>query len=148
MTPLTLPIRFAKDRQGSAIVEFALLAPVMLTMMLGVFYVAISMQNYNALRSVVSDGVREVMVQYQRGSRLNTDTIESVILSKATGRAYLLDSDRIDVDVSSVDDSRVDGALEFDITVTYTLEDWLPFVDLEETTLTYSRPVFVVAPAP
>lgn len=139
--------RLAGSQRGSTIVEFALLAPVMFAMMIGVFQVALYMQNYNAVRSVVSDTVRFVTVEYQKENDLNADEIHAILLSQAVGDTYMLDTDRIEIDIDPVGTSRVAGATEFSIQVSYTLEDWLPFVDLEETTLTYARPLFVVNPA-
>ena len=40
-----------KDESGSAVVEFALVGPVLIAMLMGVFHVGMAMQNYNALRS-------------------------------------------------------------------------------------------------
>lgn len=137
----------AGDRKGSAIIEFALLAPFMFTLMIGVFQVAVFVQNYNAVRSVVSDTVRFVTVEYQKENDLGEDQIHAVLLSRAIGAPYLLDSDRLEIDISRSATSRVANATEFDVAVSYTLEDWLPFVDFEETTLTYNRPIFVVDPS-
>lgn len=134
------------DQSGSAIIEFALLAPILFTLMIGVFQVAVYMQNYNALRSVVSDTARFVTVEYQKDNDLDSDEIRAVLLSESVGPPYLLDSDRLEIEVEPVATSRVNGAVEFEIDVAYTLEDWLPFVELEQMTLTYNRPVFVVAP--
>ena len=145
--PNYLVRRLAGDRKGSAIVEFALLAPVMFTLMIGVFQVAVFVQNYNALRSVVSDTARFVTVEYQKENDLNEDEIHAILVSQAVGAPYLLDSDRLDIDITTEDTSRVTDATEFNVAVSYTLEDWLPFVDFEETTLTYNRPIFVVDPA-
>lgn len=139
--------RLGGDRQGSTIIEFALLAPVMFTLMIGVFQVAVFVQNYNAVRSVVSDTARFVTVEYQKDNDLNEDEIHAILVSQAVGAPYLLDSDRLDIEISTQAVSRVTGATEFDVAVSYTLEDWLPFVELEETTLTYNRPIFVVTPA-
>lgn len=147
MTGRQIVQKLTGDRRGSVIIEFALLAPVMIVMMIGVFQVAVYMQNYNALRSVVSDTVRFVSVEYQKDNDLNADEIHSILLSQAVGAPYLLDTDRIDININPVGTSRIAGATEFDISVSYTLEDWLPFVELEETTLTYARPLFVVNPS-
>ena len=136
--------RLRENRDGAAIIEFALLAPVMLILMIGVFHIAITMQNYNALRSVTSDAARQVTVAYQTGNELNTDEIHAMIVAEATGPAYLLDTDQIEINVEPAEESRVDGTTEFAIEVSYTLDDWMPFTDYDETTLTYTRPVFVV----
>lgn len=147
MTVQHLLRRLGSNQQGSTIIEFALLAPVMFTLMIGVFQVAVFVQNYNAVRSVVSDTARFVTVEYQKDNDLNTDEIHAVLVSQAVGAPYLLDSDRLEIEITTAETSRVTGATEFDVDVSYTLEDWLPFVDLEEAVLTYNRPIFVVDPA-
>lgn len=138
--------QLARQRGGSVLTEFALLAPVMFALMIGVFQVAVYVQNYNALRSVVSDTARFVTVEYQKGNDLSPDEIHAVLLSQAVGAPYLLDTDRLLIEVAPTGTSRVPGTTEFAVDVSYTLEDWLPFIELEETALTYTRPIFVVAP--
>ena len=133
-----------RDRRGASAVEFALLAPVFFTMFIGVFQVSVYLQNYNAVRSLASDAVRIVTVEYQKDNNLTPDQIESIVLGMAVNAPYLLDTDRITIDVQQEGTSRVNGATEFDIDITYAEEDWLPFVDLPDLTMQYTRPIFVV----
>jgi len=133
-----------EDQTASMAVEFALLGPLLLTLIVGVFHVATYMQNYNAVRSIASDGARYTMIEYQKGNDVTNTQIRSVLLSAATNAPYLLDTDRLTISVDDVITSRVTGAKELEIDISYTLEDWLPFVTLPETTLNYSRPIFVV----
>lgn len=134
----------AKDTKGGAIVEFALLAPIFLTMMLGILQVGVYLQNLNAVQSLASDGARYVMVEYQKENALTDEQIRSVILGEAVNAPYMLESDRLRIDVDRSGTSRVSGAQEIDITLTYRLSDFLP-IDLPLTSITYSRPVFVVS---
>ncbi|WP_128892662.1 TadE/TadG family type IV pilus assembly protein [Erythrobacter sp. HKB08] len=134
----------ARDLRGAIAIEFALLAPVLITMMVGVFHMGVYMQNYNAVRSIASDAARYTMVEYQKGNELTTTQIRSVVLASAVNTPYMLDSDRLTISVREVGTSRVTDATELDLDITYTMEDWLPFVTLPATTLTYSRPIFVV----
>lgn len=140
--------KLREDSSGSIVVEFALLAPLFLTLLIGVFHAGTYLQNHNAVRSVVSDAARFVTVEYQRGEGPTTPEIRAVILGRAVSVPYNLDTDRLNVEVTKLGTSRVAGATEFDINVEYVLSDWLPFVDLPGTTLRYSRPVFVVEPLP
>ena len=123
------------------------MAPVLIVLMLGVFQIAIYMQNYNAVRSIASDTSRYVMVEYQKGNNPATEEIRSVALSMATTAPYLLDSDQLEVDVTRPTVSRVNGAIEFNIELTYAMNDLLPFVDLPFFNLSYSRPVFAALAA-
>ena len=133
-----------RDNSGAALVEFALLGPLLITMMIGVFHMGVYMQNFNAIRSLTSDGARYTMIEYQKGNRLTNQQIEAVLLATAVNAPYNLDTDRITVSARNVATGRVSGAREIDVDIGYTLEDWLPFVKLPATTLTYTRPIFVV----
>jgi Flp pilus assembly protein TadG len=136
----------ARDDRGAVFVEFALLAPVLIIMMIGVFHVAVYVQNYNAIRSIASDAGRHVMVEYQKGNDLDDLEIRAIVLSLATTSPYLLDSDRLEIDVTRATTSRVTGATEFDVDIEYDMADFLPIVELPALQLTYSRPIFVVEP--
>lgn len=125
-------------------VEFALLAPILITLMVGVFQMGVYMQNYNAIRSLTSDVARYTMIEYQKGNEVDNEQIRSVMLAGAVNAPYLLDSDRLEIDITTAGTSRVTDAKEINVEVSYTLEDWLPFADLPDLTLTYDRPIFVV----
>lgn len=134
----------AHDNKGAALIEFAILAPAILTLFFGVFQMAIYLQAYNAVRSVTSDGARYVMIEYQKNNTLTDDQIESVVLGIAVNAPYLLKTDRLTINVDRTGVSRISGATEIDISVTYSPGDILPGVSLDATQIDYSRPVFVV----
>ncbi len=136
--------RLARDTKAAMMVEFALLAPLLITMMIGVFHVGQRMQNFNAVRSVASDAGRYVMVEYQKGNEVTNADIQSVVRGSAVGMPYMLDTDQLTVTAKTETVSRIVGAKEINLTIEYTLEDWLPFVDLPGSKLYYSRPIFVV----
>ena len=52
-----------KDRTGSAAIEFGLIAPAFLTMLLGVFQVGVWMQSYNAMRKAITETASSVAVE-------------------------------------------------------------------------------------
>jgi Flp pilus assembly protein TadG len=135
---------FRKDDGGSVVVEFALLAPVFLMMIFGIFQTGIYLQNYNAVQSIASDAARFVMVEYQKDNQLTDEQVQSVILGRATNAPYLLDTDRMNVVVDRSGTSRVTGAVEIDISINYTLSDFIPGVELPLTVIRYSRSVWVV----
>lgn len=134
----------ARNDKGSAVVEFALLAPVFLMLLFGVLQVGVYLQNYNAVQSLASDGARYVMVEYEKSNELSDEQIRQVILGEAVNSPYLLDTDRLNITVDSTGASRVTGATEIDLTIQYTLDDFVPYWEIPGTTITYSRPVWVV----
>lgn len=124
--------------------EFALLAPLLMTMMFGVFQTGMYLQNYNAVRSLGSDAGRFVMIEFQKENDMANQDIQSVIRGLAVNPPYLLDADKLEVTTTTAEVSRVVGAKEITVQIDYTPSDILPFVDLPVTTISYSRPIFVV----
>lgn len=134
----------ASDSKGAAVIEFALLAPMFFLLLLGVLQVGVYLQNYNAVQSLASDGARYVMVEYQKENSLSDEQIRTVLLGEAVNAPYMLDSDRLQITVDRTGASRVGGAVEIDLTLTYATSDFLP-IDMPGSTITYSRPVWVVS---
>ena len=138
----------ARDRAGSVAVEFALLIPVLLGLMLGILQVGIGMQNYTALRSVSADLARYAVVDAQASiSRQSDEQLEAWARTRATGRAYHLHGDGLTVDVADAETQRVPGAREKTITLTYSINSILGFVGMHDIAITYSRPIFLAPSA-
>ena len=133
----------AADRRGSVLVEFALLAPVFLTLLVGVVQIGLHIQNYNAVRNLASDGARFAVVEYQRDQRSSTSIIETWIRSQGVGEKYNLDTDRLGVSVTT-QATRITGTTEMRISITYEAPDFLAFVPGDVLQLTYERPVFLL----
>ncbi|MFY7744541.1 MAG: TadE/TadG family type IV pilus assembly protein [Erythrobacter sp.] len=132
-----------RDERGSMVIEFGLLAPVFLMLVFGMLQVAFYMQHLNAVQSLASDGARYVMIEYQKNNQLNDNQIREVMLARATSQAYLLDTDRVQITIDRSGASRVTGATEIDLTVNYTLENFIPGVQLPLSVIRYSRSVWV-----
>lgn len=82
--------RIGSDRRGSVLVEFALLAPVIIALLIGVVQVGLHVQNSNAVRNLASDGARMATVAYQRGNQLTAEQIGIMIRSEGVGGKYNL----------------------------------------------------------
>ena len=136
--------RILADRSGAIAIEFALLGPLFLTMMFGVFQVGMYMQNYNAVRSLGSDAGRFVMIEFQKGNDMANADIQSVIRGIAVNPPYLLNPDKLQVTTTTALASRVTGAKEVSVQIDYTPSDILPFVELPATTISFEQPIFVV----
>ena len=134
----------ADDQAGSAAIEFGLIAPVFLTMLLGVFQVGVWMQAYNAMRNAVTETARSVAVEYQTDNKLTDVQIESTGLAVATTSPYLLDPDSIDIAVDSPAAQSFPGARELTLTMTYQLPTFLDFAGISGPEISYSRSLFVV----
>lgn len=136
--------RLERCERGGALVEFALLAPLMIGMLLSVLQVGIGMQAYNAVRNVTADVAREAVVEYQTANKITATQIEQAASSTAIASPYLLDSDNLTVTVTQPTTQRVTGATEFQITVDYQVPLILPYFSFSAPTLTHTRPIFVI----
>jgi Flp pilus assembly protein TadG len=134
-----------RNTRGAALIEFAIAGPAFIFMFFGVFQTAVWLQNYNAVRSVASDVARTILVQYQRNNTLTDAQIQAIVASTAVNAPYVLNGENLAVSVSRPA-SRVTGATEINIAITYDLPNFLPFVSLDQLDVQYSRPIFVVNP--
>lgn len=133
-----------RDRRGGAILEFSILAPALITLILGTFQVGIWMQAHNALRSIASDTARYAAVEYQKEKMLTNADLISWATGRATASPYLLKAS--DFSVTSVTTtSRVSGTEERTLTIYYTIPTFLSLVGIKDLTISYQRPVFIPA---
>lgn len=137
--------RSLRHRGGSVVTEFALLAPTVMALMLGVFQIGIGMQNYNAMRSIASDVVRYATVNYQTGNELTNDQIRYYTRSIAIKNPYGLESSRLALRVTSVATPRVTGTIEKQVSMTYSIPTVLSFVGVDEFPITYTQPLFLMS---
>lgn len=133
----------ASDSRGAVIIEFAILAPLLFGLMIGVVQVGMGMQAYNSMRSIAGDTARYAVVEYQKGNSPGNSTIEAEAIEIATSDEYRLNSS-VEVDVTNAATERFDGAWEKTITITYTVPSVLPLFDWTSPTLTFTRPIFLL----
>lgn len=129
---------------GSVVTEFALLAPTVMALMLGVFQIGIGMQNYNAMRGIASDVVRYATVNYQTGNQLSNDQIRFYLRSIAIENPYGLESSRLAIRVTSITTPRVAGTIEKSVQMTYSIPTVLSVIGVDEFPITYKQPLFLM----
>lgn len=134
--------RLRRNDTGVAALEFAILGPAIMLMLMGVMQVGIGLQNYNALRNVSADVSRYAMIQYATGNRLSDAQLTHYAESVAQGAPYLLGS-VIRVTITNVATPRVTGAREKTLTIRYQIPSVLDTMGLKGPTITYSRPMFL-----
>lgn len=144
MTIRQTQTRLRRDDTGAAAIEFALLAPALILMMVGVLQVGMAMQDYTAMRGLSADVARYTMVQYQTGNNISNSQIETWAENHALGAPYLLDQNRVNAVVSTPDDQRVDGATELQLVISYQMDSFLGFAGIEFPFITYTRPIFLL----
>ncbi|QZD89606.1 pilus assembly protein [Qipengyuania aurantiaca] len=132
-----------EDKRGTAIIEFALLAPIVLGLFFGIIQIGISMQAYNSMRSVASDTARYAVVEYMNENTISDATIATKAKSIATSAPYLMNNS-VAITITPVTTPRVHGTHEKTLQITYTPPDVLPFFNFTSKQMSYSRPIFVI----
>lgn len=136
--------KILRDENGAAMIEFALLAPLIMGAFLGVMQIGIGMQAYNALRNVSADTSRYALVEYQNENKITTGTIESHAETIAAQSPYGLTWGTFDATVTQPSVQRVSGATEYQIVTSYQIPSVLGFLGLNSIPISYSRPIFVL----
>jgi len=140
--PLSILRRIGRDKTGSTLVEFAMLAPLFFAMLFGLFQVAVLIQNYNALRSAGDDLSRYVVVQYQKGSTLTEAQIQTAAVGIAAGKPYFLDTSSLAVN-SSQSSSAMAGADKITLNLALQSADFLHFFGVKGITLHFNKDLYV-----
>jgi Flp pilus assembly protein TadG len=137
-----------KDQErGAVIVEFALLAPVLIAMMLGILQIGFAVQNYNAVRNVSADVARATMISYIDGHPMTNDSIILLSQQTAEGAPYLLSPSRLTVDAQDVATPQVTGTTEKTLTITYRIPTIVDSFGLRGPQISYSRALIVTTSA-
>lgn len=136
--------RLRGDQSASAAVEFALIGPVFITMLLAVLQFGITMRDYNALRSASGDVARYAIVNYETANRLTDEQLSSYARSVAIRSPYGLSNDRVTATVTTPGKQRIAGAVEKQIAMTYEVDLLVGMIDLPTIRLRFSRPVFLL----
>ncbi len=136
--------RLATRTEGAAAVEFGLIAPVFLLMLLGVFQVGSWLQAYNAMRNAVTKTARSVAVEYQTDNKLTNQQIADLGLAIGSTTPYLLKADDLQVAVTVPATQSFTTARELKLTMTYQMPSFLDFAGISGPSVTYSRALFVI----
>ena len=133
-----------KDQRGSVAVEFALIGPLLIGMLMGVLQIGVGMQNYNALRGISADVARYSVINYQTANRLTVAQLQDYANGVAATAPYGLVRDRFTATITPAATQRVIGATEYTITLDYDVPTMLSVIGIGEIPLSYSRPIFVI----
>ena len=136
--------RLRKNRQGAVAIEFGLLGLFMIAVLLGSVQVGMSMQRYNALRSIAADVARNTVVQYQGGNEITSDQIRMFATSKAQASPYFLPGEGLLCTVTTPGEQRVAGATEFNLEIRTQVDSITSVLGFDSFYITYSRPIFVL----
>lgn len=131
------------DTQGTALVEFALLAPTIFALMFGVLQVGLHMFAYNAVRSVASDTARYTIVEYQKQNKVTPTQIEDKADAYAANPPYGLDTANFIPNVTQQPVSDIAGTNKLILTITYVPANMLGFFNIGSPKITVTRPIYV-----
>lgn len=135
-----------RDASGAVALEFALVGPALIVMLLGVLQIGIGMQNYNALRNVSTEVARYAMVQYATGDNLTNDQLNAYAYNVGENAPYLLNNDRLVARVTDAETQRVAGATEKSLVLDYQIPSLLDAWGLHGPHITYTRALFLTTP--
>jgi Flp pilus assembly protein TadG len=134
--------RLRGDHAGSAIVEFGILAPAIITLLFGVVQVGLWMQTYNALRSVAAESGRYVAVEYQKTNRISNVDMALWARERAVS-TYMFDESQLSTSVVDSGTQSIAGVTEKTLTLNYTMDSFMGIVGIDGIPVSFSRPIFV-----
>lgn len=137
--------RWVRDCKGAAVIEFAMVAPVIISLMFGVIQVGIQMWCYNSMRSIVADAVRYTMVEYQKQDNITPDQIRTKAIAIAVNSPYNFDIDKLGTVQVDTPASDIAGMTKYTLSMTYTPPTVLDFTGIKAPTITFVRPLYVPA---
>jgi Flp pilus assembly protein TadG len=137
----------ASESSGAVALEFALVGPALIAMLMGVLQIGIGMQNYNALRNVSAEVARYAMVQYATGNNLTNGQLNAYAYTVGENSPYLLKNSRLVASVTDAATQRVTGATEKTLQLEYQIPSLLEPMGLSGPRISYSRPLFLTTPA-
>lgn len=130
------------DDRGASLVEFALISPILIMMLVGVVQVGAWLQAYNAVRNTVNDVTRFAMVEYQRGNKISNEAIENRASEIAVTGKYNLDAGLVAPKVTTKT-TQVNGVKQLRLVIDYQAPEFLPFGEVTSPKISYGRDIFL-----
>ncbi|NLT20992.1 MAG: pilus assembly protein [Syntrophomonadaceae bacterium] len=104
-------------QEGQAMVEMAMVLPILLLLFMGIFEVGRIMGAYMIISDLARDGVRHGVVGYS----------DQQIVELINNQRIWLDADRMDIDINAITGERRRGE-PLEVTVRYSLPLVAPFI--------------------
>jgi Flp pilus assembly protein TadG len=134
--------RLARDTRGGALIEFAVLCPVIFAMMLGVLQVGVQMWNYNSMRAIAADTVRYTVVEYQKSNQITASQIQTKAIAIAVNSPYSFNTNDLTVTAANPT-SDITGMTKYTVSLTYTPPNFLNMLGVTSPVLSFTRPIYV-----
>ncbi len=137
--------RLREDSSGTSAMEFALIAPIFIVMMLGVLQVGLWMHGYNGMRAVAAETSRYVTVEYQKGNRVSNYDVAVWARNTAIQSSYILDGGTVSTLVVDDATQNIAGITRKTLTVNYQMSSIMGMIGIDALDMSFSRPMFVKA---
>ncbi|MCT2558664.1 pilus assembly protein [Tsuneonella sp. YG55] len=134
--------KLKSDRRGATLVEFAVISPILITMLLGVVQVGAWIQAYNSVRNVVNDTARFAMVEYQRGNKISDESIQDRASEIAVSGKYQLDPSLV-VPVVTAKTTQVNGIKQRRLVISYQAPEFMPLASVVSPKIQYGRDIYL-----
>ncbi|HMC92642.1 MAG TPA: TadE/TadG family type IV pilus assembly protein [Allosphingosinicella sp.] len=133
--------RLRSDRRGISAVEFGLLAPVFIGLIIGIGQVGILFQAQAGLRHAVQEGARYATLYVPNSTGKKMRPTDAQIIAKVTSSEYGLNS--ANITGPSITTGTSNGATYLDITMSYSVPLNFVFYSPPAITLSETRRAFV-----
>ena len=137
--------RLREDSSGTSAMEFALIAPMFIVMMLGVMQVGLWMHGYNGMRAVAAETSRYMTVEYQKGNRVSNYDVAVWARNTAIQSSYILDGGTVSTLVVDDATQNIAGVTRKTLTMNYQMSSILGMIGIDALDMSFSRPMFVKA---
>lgn len=134
--------KIRSDQRGAALVEFAIISPLLIAMLLGVVQVGLWIQAYNAVRNVVNDTTRFATVEYQRGNKISDEAIENRAAQIAVSGKYNLDAGLV-IPKVTVKTAQVNGIKQRRLVISYQAPEFMPLASVVSPNISYGRDIYL-----
>lgn len=135
--------RLHRDERGATVIEFAILGPALIAMLLGVMQVGLYMQAQNALSSVAGDMSRYMSVEYQKDNEITNAQLEALAYTRAVSAPYLLNGSRVGTTATNASLQPIANVREIELTLTYQVPNVMAFATMGPMQLSYTKSIFV-----
>ncbi len=105
-------IRLIKNEKGASAVEFALILPILIMLVFGIFQFGIAYNNYITITHAAREGARLAAVD------LNNPLLKQIIIE----RAYPIPITEADIIISTPEGTKIGDPVEVEITYDITIE--------------------------
>ncbi|MGB3346411.1 MAG: TadE family protein [Candidatus Humimicrobiia bacterium] len=108
-------IRIIKNEKGASAVEFALILPILIMLVFGIFQFGIAYNNYITITHAAREGARRAAVDLDIS---NLSPLKQIIID----RAYPIPLTEADIDIRTPEGIKIGDPVEVEITYNITVE--------------------------